>query len=126
MYGERIRVKTKFGREANEIGQAMRRTVTMTEKTRSYEEQTARAQPGGPSGIQGSTVSTSLLAGDIHLPGDCLVPLGRNLVDLFYLISPRCIRVPLAPQTSSRVSIFSFSKFPGRAVSRAVTRLRNS
>ncbi|KAI5449540.1 mitochondrial import receptor subunit tom20 [Naganishia albida] len=54
IYGERIRVRTKFGREANEIGQAMRRTATMRsvqEKTRSYEDQTARAQPGGPAGV---------------------------------------------------------------------------
>lgn len=54
IYGERIRVRTKFGREANEIGQAMRRTATMgsvQEKTRSYEDQTARAQPGGPAGV---------------------------------------------------------------------------
>ncbi|KAJ9096132.1 hypothetical protein QFC20_006507 [Naganishia adeliensis] len=81
MYGERIRVKTKFGREANEIGQAMRRTATMTEKTRSYEEQIARAQPGGLSGIQGSTVSTSLLAGDIHLPGEILGQACMGIVD---------------------------------------------
>jgi hypothetical protein len=54
IYGERIRVRTKFGREANEIGQAMRRTATlrsMQEKTRSYEDQTSGAHPGGPAGV---------------------------------------------------------------------------
>jgi hypothetical protein len=51
IYGERIRVKTKFGREANEIGQAMRRRLTGLEKSRAYEETTASVNPSGPSGV---------------------------------------------------------------------------
>ncbi|KAJ9091785.1 hypothetical protein QFC21_007088 [Naganishia friedmannii] len=51
IYGERIRVKTKFGREANEIGQAMRRRLSGVEKSRAYEETTVGASPSGPSGV---------------------------------------------------------------------------
>jgi hypothetical protein len=51
IYGERIRVKTKFGREANEIGMKMRRSATMEEKLQLYRQNTARAHPGGPGGV---------------------------------------------------------------------------